>query len=35
VCAKESPMDDSSKHVAKNSFRLPNRLTAVAVLLIA
>jgi hypothetical protein len=35
VCAKEAPMDDSSKQVAKNSFRPPNRLITVAVQLIA
>jgi hypothetical protein len=35
VCAKEAPMDDSSKQADKNSFRLPNRLITVAVHLIA
>jgi hypothetical protein len=35
VCAKEAPLDDSSKPVAKSSFRLPNRLMAVAVHLVA
>jgi hypothetical protein len=35
VCAKASPMEDNSKQVAKNSFRVPDRLMTVAVHFIA